>query len=98
MPQDSGWTQILFLYVPIFLIFYFLVIAPQRKKQKELKAMLDNIKKNDEVVTSSGIHGTVVIVKEKTVVVRVDDNCRIEFDKEAIVLVKSDSVKPEVIK
>ena len=96
--QDSGLTQILFLYVPIFLIFYFLVIAPQRKKQKELKAMLDNIKKNDEIVTSSGIHGTVVIVKDKTIVVRVDDNCRIEFDKEAIILVKSDSVKPEVVK
>lgn len=60
--------------------------------------MLDNMKKNDEVVTSSGIHGTVVIVKDKTIVVRVDDNCRIEFDKEAIVTVKSNSVKPEVVK
>ncbi|MBF0489872.1 MAG: preprotein translocase subunit YajC [Candidatus Omnitrophica bacterium] len=98
MPQDSGWTQRYVLYVPIFLIFYFLVIAPQRKKQKELKAMIDNIKKNDDVVTAAGIHGTVVIVKDKTVVVRVDDNCRIEFDKEAIVLVKSESVKPEVVK
>ena len=96
--QDSGLTQVLFLYVPIFLIFYFLVIAPQRKKQKELKAMIDNIKKNDEVVTAAGIHGTVVIVKDKTVVLRVDDNCRIEFDKEAITLVKSDTVKPEVVK
>ena len=98
MPQDSGFTQVLFLYVPILLVFYFLVIAPQRKRQKELKSMLDNIKKNDEVITSSGIHGTVVIVKEKTVVVRVDDNCRIEFDKESITTVKSNSVKPEVVK
>ena len=98
MFQDSGMTQVLFLYVPIFAIFYFFVIAPQRKKQKELKAMIDNVKKNDEVVTAAGIHGTVVIIKEKTVVVRVDDNCRIEFDKEAITLVKSDSVKPEVVK
>lgn len=98
MPQDSALTQILFMYVPIFLIFYFLVIAPQRKKQKELKKMLDELKKNDEIVTASGIHGTVVIVKEKTVVVRVDENCRIEFDKEAIVSVKTESVKPEVVK
>ena len=96
--QDSGLTQILFLYVPMGLIFYFFIIAPQRKKQKELKAMIENLKKNDEVVTAAGIHGTVVIVKDKTVVLRVDDNCRIEFDKEAIVLVKADSVKPEVIK
>ena len=98
MPQDSGFTQVLFLYVPIFLIFYFLVLAPQRKKQKELKTMLDSLKKNDEVVSSSGIHGTVVIVKDKTVVVRVDDNCRIEFDKEAITMVKSNTVKAEIIK
>ena len=82
----------------IFAVFYFVLYAPQRKRQKELKAMLDAIKKNDEVVTSSGIHGTVVIVKDKTVVLRVDDNCRIEFDRESIVTVKSNSVKPEVIK
>ena len=96
--HDSFFTQVLFLYIPFGLIFYFLVYAPQRKKQKELKNMLDNLKKNDEIVTASGIHGTVVIVKDKTIVVRVDDNCRIEFDKEVIVLVKSDSVKLEVIK
>ncbi len=98
MPQDSGFTQILFLYVPIFLIFYFFIIAPQRRKQKEMKNMLDHLKKNDEVVTASGIHGTVVIVKDKTVVVRVDDNCRIEFDKEAITMVQSNTVKVEVVK
>ena len=96
--QDSGLTQMLFLYVPIFLIFYFLVIAPQRKKDKELKAMVNNLKKNDEVVTASGIHGIVVIVKDKTVVLRVDDNCRIEFDREAIVSVKSEAVKAEIVK
>jgi preprotein translocase subunit YajC len=98
MFQDSGLTQVLFLYVPIFLIFYFLIIAPQRKKQKELKLMIDNLKKNDDVVTNSGIHGTVVIVKEKTVVLRVDDNCRIEFDKDVIAVVKSSTVKPELVK
>ena len=99
MPQDSGFTQVMFLYVPIFLIFYFLVIRPQRQQQKKLKEMLANIKKNDEVVTNSGIHGTVVIVKDKTVVVRVDEHSRIEFDKEAIALVKVETaIKPEVVK
>ncbi len=82
----------------VFAVFYFVLYGPQRKRQKELKAMMDNLKKNDEVVTSSGIHGTVVIVKDKTVVVRVDDNCRIEFDRESIASVKSNSVKPEVVK
>jgi preprotein translocase subunit YajC len=94
--QENAMTPILYMYVPILLIFYFLVFRPQRKKQKEMKAMLDNLKKNDEIVTASGIHGTVAIVKEKTVVVRVDENCRIEFDKEVIVTVKT--IKAEVVK
>jgi len=51
--------------------------------------MLKNIKKNDEVVTVGGIHGTVVLVKDKTAVVRVDDNVKIEFDKESITRVTS---------
>ena len=72
MPQDTGLTQMLFLYVPIGLIFYFLVIRPQRQQQKKMKELLANLKKNDEVVTASGIHGSVAIVKEKTVVVRVE--------------------------
>ena len=98
MPQQSGITQILFMYVPIILIFYFLIIRPQRQQQKKIKQMLDNLKKNDEVVTTSGIHGTVAIVKEKTVVLRVDEGCRIEFDRESIALVIPNEIKPEVVK
>ena len=73
-----------FPMIIIFLIFWFLVIKPQRDKQKELKKTVENLKKNDQVVTIGGAHGTVVLVKEKTVVVRVDDNAKIEFDKESI--------------
>ena len=98
MPQQSGLTQMLFMYVPILLIFYFLMIRPQQQQQKKIKAMLANLKKNDEVVTTSGIHGTVVIVKEKSVVVRVDEGCRIEFDRESIASVTSGELKPEVVK
>lgn len=71
-------------YLVIFLIFYFLVIKPQKKKQKEQKEMLGALKKNDRVVTSGGMHGTISLVKENTVVVRVDDNVKIEFDRSAI--------------
>lgn len=73
--------------VIIFGIFYFLVIRPERKKQKDHQLLLAGIKKNDEVVTASGIHGIVVIVKDKTVVLRLDENCRVEFDKEAILTI-----------
>lgn len=88
MPTEqvvNPWLQLPIIpYFLIFLIFYFLVIKPQREKQRQHKDMLKNLKKNDEVVTTSGIHGTVVLVKETTVMLRVDDNARVEFDKEAI--------------
>ena len=83
-----------FSFVPfilVFLIFYVLVIRPQQKKQKETEEMVKNLAKNDEVITTAGIHGTVVIVKDKTVVLRVDDGVRIEFDKDAIVTKKTNT-------
>ena len=68
----------------IIVIFYFLIIRPQRKKQKDTQSMLANIRKGDRVATIGGIRGTVHAVKESTVVLRVDDNAKIEFNKNAI--------------
>ncbi|MFH2138567.1 MAG: preprotein translocase subunit YajC [Candidatus Omnitrophota bacterium] len=76
------------MYIIIFLVFYFLMIKPQQKKQQEQQDMIAKIKKNDEVITSGGMHGTVVNVKEKTVVLKVDDNVKIEFEKSALSSVK----------
>jgi len=70
--------------VLIFGIFYFLLIRPQQQKQKQHAAMLSQIKKNDDVVTTGGIHGTIVNVKDKTFVLRIDDNVKIEVQKGSI--------------
>ena len=53
-----------------------LVFRPQKKEQKQKQAMRDNLNKNEQVVTIGGIHGTIVLVKEKTVTIRVDDNTK----------------------
>jgi len=71
-------------FLLMMLIMWFLIIQPQRKQQKELKKMQGNLKKNDQVVTVGGIHGTVVNMKEETVVLRADDNVRLEVEKTAI--------------
>ncbi len=71
-------------FILIILIMYFLMIRPQNKKQKETQKMLDALKKGDKVITIGGIHGTVSNVKDDTVTVKVDDNCRIEFNRTAI--------------
>ncbi|MDE2223009.1 MAG: preprotein translocase subunit YajC [Candidatus Omnitrophica bacterium] len=98
MFQQSALTQNLLFLALIAIWGYFLLIRPQQQQQKKFKDMMANIKKNDEVVTTSGIHGTVAIVKEKTIVVRVDEGCRIEFDKESIASIKTGEVKAEVVK
>ncbi|MBN1698509.1 MAG: preprotein translocase subunit YajC [Spirochaetales bacterium] len=97
--QDGlmGMVPTIVMMVAIFAVFYFLLIRPQRKKQKELKEMLDALKKGDKVQTIGGIRGTIVGVKEKTVVIKVDDNTKLEFARDAVqtVVKKSDEGEEE---
>jgi len=89
-PQQAPFIVQLIPMVLIFGIFYFLVIRPEKKKQKDHKDMVADLKKNDEIVTAGGMHGVVVNIKDATVVVRLDENVRVEFDKEAsMVLTKT---------
>jgi preprotein translocase subunit YajC len=82
----SGATSLMtFLpFIAIIAIFYFLIIRPQNKKQKETQKMLAALKKGDRVVTIGGIHGTIQSVKEQSVIVKVDDSVKIEFSRSAI--------------
>jgi len=71
-------------FVLIIGIFYFLIIRPQNKKRKDTEKMLSALKKGDKIVTVGGIHGTVQSVKESTVIVKVDDNVKLEFSRSAV--------------
>ncbi len=84
MPANSSFQQMLIPAILIFIIFHFLVFRPQKKEQQKKEEMKKNLKKKDKVVTAGGIHGTIVNVKEKTIVIRVDDNVKIEFDKASV--------------
>ncbi|MFH1791662.1 MAG: preprotein translocase subunit YajC [Candidatus Omnitrophota bacterium] len=87
-PQQPNPLISLMPIILIFVIFYFLLIKPQKKQQEEHKKMIGSLKKNDEVVTSGGIHGTIANVKETTVMLRVDDNVKLEVQKTAIASLK----------
>lgn len=69
----------------VFVIFYLLVFRPQSKARKEHEQMLKTLKKNDEVVTSGGMFGTVVNVKPDAVTLRIDENVRVDVERSAIV-------------
>lgn len=84
--QAAAGSQMGFMvFLIIMLVVYWVfLIRPQSKKRKELAQKLSNLKKGDRVVTIGGIHGKVVSVKDKVVVVRIDDRAEITFDKNAI--------------
>ena len=68
----------------IFIIMYFVMIRPQKKRQEQQKQLIASLKTGDRVVTNAGIHGLISNVKETTVLVKVADNVKIEIDKTAI--------------
>ena len=76
-------TQLAF-FAAIFGIFYFLLIRPQQRQKRERERMLTAVKRGDRVVTTSGLHGTVLGLAEQTVTLRVADGVRLEFDRSAI--------------
>jgi len=74
-------------FVPIllvFAIFYFLLIAPMRKRQKALQSLIDNLKKGDRVVTNGGLYGTVAAVEEKVIILKLAENLKVRVAKSAI--------------
>lgn len=94
MPQQTVNPIINLLpLVFIFVIFYFMLIRPQKAKQTEHQKMLKNLKKNDEVITAGGIYGTIVNVKDATVILRIDDNVKIEIQKDFISVVRKSAAE-----
>lgn len=86
-PPQPGLLDMLMPLVFMFVLFYFLLIRPQQKKQKEHEKLIASVKTGDKVVTNSGLHGIVANVKEKTFILKAAENVKLEFDKAAIAAV-----------
>ncbi|MBE2281708.1 MAG: preprotein translocase subunit YajC [Ignavibacteriaceae bacterium] len=80
----SSLVSTLIMFGSIFAIFYFMIIRPQQKRQKERDKLLSEVKKGDKVVTSSGIYGVVAGIEDNVVILMVSDNTKIKFEKSAI--------------
>ena len=81
--QSSIFAQLLPLVV-LFILMYFIVIRPQKKQQQEHQKLVESLAKGDRVVTLSGMHGLVTDVDKDTVVLRLEDNVRVRYDKSAV--------------
>ncbi len=78
----------LIMIVIIFGIFYFLLVRPQMKRQKDHSKMLESLKKGDKVITTGGIHGTIVGVKDDVAVIKIAEDVKVEVSKTCVAAIK----------
>ena len=93
----AGMLNMVFMFVILGVMFYFLLIRPQQKQRKQQEELLKNTKTGDKVLMSSGIYGIVSNVKEKTLMVKIADNVKVEVLKSAVSSVVQKSAETESI-
>src|SRR5690606_19635364 len=81
--NSAFWAQLL-PFILVLVVFWFLIIRPQQKRQKERNAMLQSLKKGDKVITIGGLHGTITDLTEDRVTLKVNDNTRLVFERTAV--------------
>ena len=74
----------LIMFGSIIAIFYFMILRPQQKKQKQHQQMIESVKKGDKIILSGGLHGTVAGLEDKTILVQVAENVKMKFEKGSI--------------
>ena len=82
--QGGSMVSTLIMFGAIFAIFYFMIIRPQQKRQKEHQNLLSNVQKGDKVLLTGGIHGKIHTIEEKTFIVEIDANTKIKVEKGSI--------------
>ena len=88
--SGQGLFSTLLMFALIIGIFYFMILRPQQKRQKERQKLLEALKKGDKVITAGGMYGTIAGIDEKTVLVQVADNVKMKFERSSITSVVSE--------
>lgn len=83
-PGPGGGLGFFVPFIFVFIIMYFVLFRPQKKRQQEQQRLMASLKTGDRVVTNAGIHGLIANVKDTTVMLKVADNVKIEMEKSAI--------------
>lgn len=84
VPAGQGLIGILMPFIVVGVLFYFMILRPQQKQQKERQAMLDSLKKGDKIVTAGGIYGEIVALKEDYVTLKIADKVEIKMARSGI--------------
>jgi preprotein translocase subunit YajC len=75
------------MFAVIIAIFYFMILRPQQKRQKDRKKLLESMKKGDKVVTAGGLHGTIVGIEDKTLLLQIAENVKVKVERSSISVV-----------
>jgi preprotein translocase subunit YajC len=94
--QQGGGMLMLGYMAIIFLLFYFMMIRPQMRKEKERKNLIAGVKTGDRILFSGGILGSVTNVKDQTLIVKIADNVKIEIARGAVARILDKGETPEV--
>jgi preprotein translocase subunit YajC len=94
-PASGGMSQYsgLIMFALIFVVFYFFMIRPQQKKQKDIQKAREALKQGDTVVTGGGIYGKIKEIKDKAFIIEISDNVRIKVDKASVYAAAEDLEK-----
>ena len=92
--QQNPWSFWIMMIL-IFVVFYFFMIRPQTKKQKELQKQRESMKKGDKVVTAGGIYGVIKEVHETSLLIEVDSNVTLRIDKNMVVGDPTHGIMPQ---
>ena len=98
LAQQADSANLLLQFAPILIIgviFYLLIFMPMRKRQKKLESVISVLRNGDKVITNSGIYGVVAGVKEKTLILKISDQVKIEIAKSAIAGLQSPDETPQ---
>ncbi|MGH2568043.1 MAG: preprotein translocase subunit YajC [Bacteroidota bacterium] len=91
----TGIMNTIMMFGLMFLILYFMIIRPQQKRTKERQKMIENLKKGDKVVTSGGIHGSIVGIDDKMLLVEIADKVKVKVERGSIAGVTKESEEPK---
>ncbi len=94
--MEGGALSLIILLAVFGGIFYFLLIRPQRKKQKQHEDLVNNLKRGDEIITAGGIHGSVTEVLEEDLLIEIEDGTVMKVQQDSIVETKSEEENKEV--
>lgn len=86
-PGTGGFITALVPFILVFVIFYLLIIMPSRRKQKKHQEMVEQLKPGDKIITSGGIHGTIMGVQQDKIEVKIAANTKIDVTKNAIAVI-----------